>query len=230
MQHQPNLLRLVNMKKRILFAFVIGTLITHSCSGILGSGKAVEETRTVSGIYKGISVERAIRVHLSDNVSDIHVRADELFMPFLDIYINEQDILVIKYSKNMIGYSSVTTEVTVPCHPLLTTFEASGASRIDATCDLALNTASFEASGASLFSFTGSAVDCEIILSGASRFEGFDFTAVVLDCELSGASRLDITCTGSMKVEASGASKVNYKGDCIITSIDTSGGSEVNKK
>jgi hypothetical protein len=230
MQHNNIIFRLENMKKTLLLTVIAGAACCYSCSGLIGNGKAIEESRTITRAYTGIRVESAIRVYLSDNVSEIHVRADELFIPFLETYVNDDNILVIEYSENMIGYSSVRTEVTVPCHPLLTSFEAFSASRIDATCDLFLSNVSFKASGASFLNFTGSAIDCEVNLSGASRFEGFDFTTVVLDCDLSGASRMEITCQGAMKVKASGASKVFYKGDCVITSIETSGGSEVTKK
>ncbi|HRW95302.1 MAG TPA: DUF2807 domain-containing protein [Bacteroidales bacterium] len=216
------------MKKAIFFT--LGIIILQSCSGLIGNGNAVEKTHTVNTAYRGIMVEKAIRVTISDQVSNIHVRADELFMPFLEIYVNDRDMLVIGYTKNLIGYSSVTTEVTVPYNPLLFTFIASGASRIDTDCPIALNAAVFEASGASHFDINGSAINCKVELSGASRFEGFDFTAITLDCDLSGASRMDITCQGIMKIKASGASTINYKGDCVINSIETSGGSAVVKK
>ena len=229
--HQNSVyLHLDIMKKTLLFTVIIGILIFQSCSGLIGSGNAVEETRSVSIAYRGIIVEKAIRVTISDQVSAIHVRADEIFMPFLETYVNDQDMLVIGYTKNLIGYSSVTTEVTIPYHPLLSTFIASGASRIDTDCPVTVNTAFFEASGASRFNFYGSAINCTVALSGASRFEDFDFTAITLDCDLSGASRMDITCHGVMKIKASGASKIYYKGDCVINSIETSGGSEVVKQ
>lgn len=230
MHHKSILIRLVIMKKSILFTVITGILILESCSGLIGSGHAVEETRTVNTVYRGIMVEKAIRVTVSDQVSAIHVRADELFMPFLETYVNDQDMLVIGYTKNLIGYSSVNTEVTVPYHPLLSTFIASGASLIETDCPVTVNTAFFEASGASRFSVYGSAINCTVALSGASRFEDFDFTAITLDCDLSGASRMDITCQGVMKIKASGASIIHYKGDCVINSIETSGGSEVIKK
>lgn len=230
MHHISIYLRLSVMKKTVLSTLIIGFFILNSCSGLIGSGNAVEETRTVNTAYRGIMVEKAIRVTISDQVSAIHVRADELFMPFLEIYVNDRDMLVIGYTKNLIGYSSVTTEVAVPYHPLLSTFIASGASRIDTDCPVTVTTAYFEASGASLFNFYGSAINCKVELSGASRFEDFDFTAITLDCDLSGASRMDITCQGVMKIQASGASKIYYKGDCVINSIETSGGSEVVKK
>ena len=168
----------------------------------------MEETRTISPLYRGIVVEKAIRVIISDQVTDVHVRADELFMPYLKTYVNEDNMLVITYSKGIIGYSSVATEVTVPYNPLLADFNASGASRIDSDCELLLNQGSFEASGASHLNFFGSVINCNVKLSGASRFEGFDFTAITLDCELSGTSRMEITCEGAMKVKAPGASKV----------------------
>jgi len=218
------------MKKLFLFTVIAGVTLFNACSGIVGNGKAVEETCTISPLYRGIVVEKAIRVIISDQVTDVHVRADELFMPYLKTYVNEDNMLVITYSKGIIGYSSVATEVTVPYNPLLADFNASGASRIDSDCELLLNQGSFEASGASHLNFFGSVINCNVKLSGASRFEGFDFTAITLDCELSGASRMEITCEGAMKVKASGASKVLYKGNCVITSIETSGASEVIKK
>ncbi|MFA5752379.1 MAG: DUF2807 domain-containing protein [Bacteroidales bacterium] len=218
------------MKKIVFFTLITGIFIIQSCSGLIGSGKAVEETRTVNTAYRGITVEKAIRVTISDQVSDIHVRADELFMPFLEIYVDDKDMLVIGYTKTLIGYSSVSTEVTIPYNPQLNTFIASGASRIDTDCPITLNAAVFEATGASLFNVYGSAINCKVELSGASRFEDFDFTAITLDCDLSGASRMDITCQGIMKIKASGASRIYYKGDCIINSIETSGGSEVVKQ
>ncbi|MDD2289022.1 MAG: DUF2807 domain-containing protein [Bacteroidales bacterium] len=218
------------MKKLSLFTLIASVFLLNGCSGIVGNGKAVEETRTVSPLYRGIVVEKAIRVIISDKVTDVHVRADELFMPYLKTYVNEDNLLVITYSKSMIGYSSVATEVTVPYHSQLGSFNASGASRIDSECEVVLNQASFEASEASHLKFFGSVINCNIKLSGASRFEGFDFTAITLDCELSGASRMEITCEGAMKIKASGASTVLYKGNCVITSIETSGASEVTKK
>lgn len=230
MQHNHSVFRLENMKKTLFITLIAGAVCCHSCSGVIGNGNAVEETRTITKTYTGIRVESAIRVYLSNTASEIHVRADELFMPFLDTYVNEDNILVIRYSKSMIRYSSVRTEVTIPYHSFLTSFVASEASRIDATCDVVLNNAYFEAGGASHLNFTGVAVNCEIDLRGASRFEGFDFTAMVLDCNLSGASQMEITCQGAMKVKAFGASIIYYKGDCIITSINTYGGSEVTKK
>ena len=181
----------------------------------------MEETRGISHMYEGICVESAIRVYLSDEIepNTIHIRADEMIMPFVDIYVDEDGILVIRYTRTMLRLSSVPTEVTVPYHFALSYFKASGASRIDACCPVLFAQADFEASGASVLSFSGVAMDTRVILSG-----------VALDCELSGASRMDITCTGTMAVQASGASRLNYKGDCLISRIETSGGSEVNKK
>ena len=69
------------MKKIFLFTLIASVFLFNGCSGIVGNGKAVEEIRPVSPAYRGIVVEKAIRVIISDEVTDIHVRADELFMP-----------------------------------------------------------------------------------------------------------------------------------------------------
>lgn len=217
--------------KKLIFA-LLASIVLYSCTGIFGSGVPMEETRGISHMYEGICVESAIRVYLSDEITPntIHIRADEMILPFVDIYVDEDGILVIRYTRPMLKLSSVPTEVTVPYHFALSHFKASGASRIDAYCPVMFAQADFEASGASVLSFSGVAMDTRVVLSGASRFEDYEFATVALDCELSGASHMEITCTGTMAVQASGASRVNYKGNCLISHIETSGGSEVNKK
>ena len=83
--------------------------------------------------------------------------------------------------------------------------------------------------GSSNLKLTGQAQKFTIDATGASNMEGYDFVTNNLEADLEGASNLNLTVNESMKVKASGASNVYYKGDAQITSQNLSGGSNIIK-
>jgi hypothetical protein len=87
-----------------------------------------------------------------------------------------------------------------------------------------------EQSGASDSNISGKVSDLNIITSGASDFKGFDLITENCIAEASGASDIKITVNKDLKVEASGASDVDYKGSAVISSFKTGGASSVRKR
>lgn len=85
-------------------------------------------------------------------------------------------------------------------------------------------------SGSSDFIIKGDATNVRIEVSGASDVKGFDLVTEFCDANASGASDISITVNKELKVKASGASDVNYKGNGIIKEVSTSGASDVKKK
>ena len=85
---------------------------------------------------------------------------------------------------------------------------------------------SIECSDASLVDLKGSAVKIEIEMSGSSILRAEDFTARTADIETSGTSSVTINVTDVLKVEASKASQVYYKGSPVVK-IESSGESKV---
>ena len=68
------------------------------------------------------------------------------------------------------------------------------------------------ASGASKVFLEGSCEDAEININGASKFNGYDFNIKNADISITGASNSEVYVSEVLKIDASGASKVKYKG------------------
>ena len=90
--------------------------------------------------------------------------------------------------------------------------EASGASKVTAEVDCTKCVA--EASGASKVTIAGRCADLTAEASGASGIDAEECESGRCYAEASGASSVTVWCTDLLKAEASGASKVLYKGDC----------------
>ena len=84
-----------------------------------------------------------------------------------------------------------------------------------------------ELHGASVMFADGTAANFRFDASGASHMEGFGFMTDELKADLSGASNMELTVHRELRVTASGASSVIYRGDGIVTSMNLSGASTV---
>ena len=97
---------------------------------------------------------------------------------------------------------------------------ATGASKIVGT--LTTTECEGESAGASKITLAGKAEVCDFSITGASKLNATEF--VTNNCKLSasGASAAHINCTGRLAATATGASKISYRGDCIVTSASDS--------
>jgi hypothetical protein len=84
-----------------------------------------------------------------------------------------------------------------------------------------------ELHGASVMQVFGTAGDFHIDASGASHMEGFDFVTDDLKAHLDGASNIQLTVEDELKVSASGASSVIYRGNGVVVSQELSGASSI---
>lgn len=67
-------------------------------------------------------------------------------------------------------------------------------------------------SGASNLELNGEGVEMEADLAGASTLKAFSYPVKTADLNVSGASNASVSVSGTLDVEASGASKVRYRG------------------
>jgi len=107
-------------------------------------------------------------------------------------------------------------------------FDFSGSSDFKGSVEA--ETINIKCSGSSDCIINGKADNCKISTSGSSDFKGYDFIVNKLDCNTSGSSDIQITCTGEMKVRATGSSDVYYKGNPKIIESHTSGSSDLVRK
>ena len=77
--------------------------------------------------------------------------------------------------------------------------------------------------GSSECTFSGTARDLMLEVSGMSQFKGRKFLASGLaDCDISGMSTASVAAAGSLKYCVSGMSEFNYSGEPVVisTSVD----------
>ena len=89
---------------------------------------------------------------------------------------------------------------------------------------------SIDQSGASDSKLSGKVKNLDIEVSGASDFNCFELVAENCRAEASGASDIFVTVNNDLKVNASGASDVQYKGTASISDFKTSGASSLKKR
>jgi hypothetical protein len=92
-----------------------------------------------------------------------------------------------------------------------------------------LNAASFvlDASGASNCELNGAADDISIELSGASDAKLYNLLAKGAIVSTSGASTANVNVSQLLKAHASGGSDIHYKGNAVVKSSNSSGGSNI---
>lgn len=100
----------------------------------------------------------------------------------------------------------------------------SGGSRIEGKANLT-GTLQIEQSGGSRAEIEGNANALDIESSGGSETAMFDFPATTVKVEISGGGKADVNVLGTLRVRASGGSKVRYKGNGTVAESNLSGGS-----
>jgi hypothetical protein len=103
--------------------------------------------------------------------------------------------------------------------------DLSGASSLKGT--LQANALSVKGSGACAFEVSGSGDDLILDVSGASSVKMYDYLVKGASVDASGASSVKINVSGILKLNATGASSIDYKGAAAIKDMQSSGASSV---
>ena len=229
-------------------AAVVATALPASAQNrVTGSGNVTSESRTV-GRFNGVRIGGAFKVVLTKgSTSALKIEAEDNILPKIETYV-EGGTLVIKLRDNwsfntrgpMRAYITFTDlqsldisgAVTATCEGTIEadrfTLDASGASNINLPFKVReLNT---DVSGASKITLTGSAERFSLDASGATSLYAFGLSTGRSRLDLSGASKAEISVNEELNVDASGASKVTFRGSPRIQTIDASGASKVRKE
>lgn len=109
-----------------------------------------------------------------------------------------------------------------------TKINVSGASKV--TGKLLAHDTRITVSGASGCDLSGSASLTDIEVSGASHFDSPAFEMQNTNINISGASRAAIYTKGTLNLELTGASTLDYLGNPILSKINISGASKINSR
>jgi Protein of unknown function (DUF2807). len=101
----------------------------------------------------------------------------------------------------------------------------SGAS--ECKLDGAGSNVSVDISGASVLNVTGSTESLYGVISGASKLESYGLASTEVDLSVSGSSKAWVKPVDAIYIEASGASRVYYKGNPAVKEFNTSGDGRV---
>jgi hypothetical protein len=103
--------------------------------------------------------------------------------------------------------------------------DLSGASNLKGTVQA--NALSVKGTGASAFEVSGSGDDLILNVSGASSVKMYDYLVKGASVQASGASSVKVNVSNLLKVSATGASRIDYKGAASIKEMQSSGASSV---
>ena len=109
-----------------------------------------------------------------------------------------------------------------------TKMDISGAGKV--TGNLKAQDTWLNVSGASHCEINGSAGLVNIEVSGASHFDSPDFQMQNTNINVSGASHATIYTKGTLNVDASGASTLDYLGNPILSKVNVNGASKINSR
>ncbi|WP_162052763.1 PspC domain-containing protein [Pontibacter pamirensis] len=103
------------------------------------------------------------------------------------------------------------------------------AGAIRSTADVNVRNLKVDIAGASISKFTGRAESFELDATGAGVVDAEGLQAASVDADVTGASAAQVYATNRLRAQASGASRITYKGNPTDTTIDSNGPSSVKR-
>lgn len=245
------------MKKRIHLALLLTVGITLSGVTSLsaqdksikaGTGTTVSKTLPS---FNAIEVSSAFKVNLSNGKQQaISIDAPENFIPYYLIEVRNNTLFIeLNKSANNVSLDGDMGTISITCSDLKH-IRLSGASELHGSGSFNSDKFSLDLSGASklIMDIEAGSLDCDISgaskailngavkgsmkldVSGAACFKGYDLETSSAVCDMSGAAKAELKVSGKLRVDASGASSLNYTGKVSDVAVETSGASSVARK
>jgi hypothetical protein len=242
------------MKKRTVSIAVALMLVVLTlwgaggCTGdiINGSGNLTTETHDLRD-FSRIEAHSGFELEVTMSATfSIEITADDNVQEYIEV-AQSGDTLSIRLRGTRF-YNAVTLRARVTM-PNLYQIELSGGSQATVTGfssshdfkaelsggsqlsgDVSAGDAEFELSGGSQLEMEGSGEDLFIDASGGSRLDMEDFPIDDASISLSGGGRATINISGTLNVELSGGSRVEYVGEPDLGDLELSGDSKVIEK
>lgn len=203
----------------------IAALSLASCTDYLTpEGEVVEREIEIPQSINEIEIGDGMTLVLSDDVpaGKAVIRTHGNVQPYIKAEIRGDEVI---FTVNAHRFKDL--EVTVSASlGQYDDFTASGGAAIYSDGALSLANGSFNVSGGSRATFSGTCTNADIECSGGSVLHGYDLSVQNAEVEISGGSRLEITVTQSLTGENSGGSAISYDGSPAILNVNNTGGSQ----
>ncbi|SIT89416.1 head GIN domain-containing protein [Pontibacter indicus] len=231
-----NIINIYKAVVALLVTFFVLTSLTTLAQerrNLKGEGEPVSQNRKMSG-FKGIDVSGGFAVELTQSGSEgVRIEAQENLLGSIKTEV-KNGVLHIYTSDNISTNKGLKAYVSIK---ELNAIDISGGVKVKgnstfksdafkmdlsggSNITLALNTKKLTAnmSGASKVLLSGRADEVRMDMSGASKVDAVELEAKNVHVEASGASNVKVFAKNQLNVNASGATKVAYKGDPSVTS------------
>lgn len=239
-------MKLKNFLSILTISAVTSFTATSCMINTVASKNETTSTYEVNTSYKSLKVKNAIRVEYRHDIDTLQIIADSSILSKIKVNYDNEGIeiyasdfrrsysvtAIVPASKDLKsieigGASSFTSDGEIKAEKL--DIEVSGASHFDANIDC--QSLEVSVSGASSAEIGGKAVNANIEVSGASKLSsnGEYLNTDYADVDLSGASTAEIICNKNITGEASGASKLSFRG-AAKADVSTSGASKAVRK
>lgn len=203
--------------------------------------------RPITGRFSKIKISGPLKVYLSQSAEEsLAISAsEEKFKEMIKTVVKNNVLHIYIEGGNKIWRNNINPKVYVSFKEL-NNLEISGASSvmnvgsikgnelsvdISGACKLAANIdvqeLHIDISGASKAIISGSTNELFLDCSGASDFTSFDLVAQKARIDASGASDVAVKVTNTIQANASGASRIYYKGNPPDTELKDSGASKI---
>ena len=239
-------MKLKNFLSILTISAVTSFTATSCMINTVASKNEATSTYEVNTSYKSLKVKNAIRVEYRHDIDTLQIIADSSILSKIKVNYDNEGIeiyasdfrrsysvtAIVPASKDLKsieigGASSFSSDGDIKAEKL--DIEVSGASHFDANIDC--QSLEVSVSGASSAEIGGKAVNANIEVSGASKLSsnGEYLSTDYADVDLSGASTAEIICNKNITGEASGASKLSFRG-AAKADVSTSGASKAVRK
>jgi phage shock protein PspC (stress-responsive transcriptional regulator) len=104
------------------------------------------------------------------------------------------------------------------------------AGAINSSASVNVRNLKVDIAGASMCKFTGRAENFELDATGAGVVDADDLQATSVDADVTGASLAEVYATNTLRAQASGTSRITYRGNPANTTIDSNGPSSVRRR
>jgi hypothetical protein len=211
------------------------------------------EPRAINGSFNAIHISGSIDLYLSQYETErMAVSASQQKYRDAIKTVVENGVLRISFDNNGWNWNWNSDKKKMKVYLSFKTLErivATGSSDVVVTGTIQLSNLKIEMSGSSDFKgnvavqnlavhlsgssdarLSGKADNIKLHASGASDLKAYELIADYCEVDASGASDVNITVNKEIKVQASGASDVFYKGTAVITDIKNSGASTVSRR
>lgn len=234
---------------RMIATLVILILLAGCGLGSLtGSGNVVMQEEAFTG-FDSLDVSHGFQVEVQQGESfSVVVRADDNLMDEVRIDKRGTTLVIGLVPSRSYGMINATLEAEITM-PELTGIDQSGGSHVTLyefssakalSADLSggshlkgevdVGDATFEVSGGSWVTLSGSAVDLKVNASAGSHAELGELEVADANVDASGGSHITVNPSGTLDADASGGSHIRYLGSPTMGKIDADGSSSIKQE